>query len=257
MSRAIIIANQKGGIGKSTTALNIGSALAEKGLRVLLIDLDPQGGLSAAAGIDSYHMRRSAYPLLMHETVTFDDVTCQLDDQVTLIPSSIEMAHAEVYLNKAPNPLFRLKRHLDNHRHLFDFIIMDTPPTLGVLTANALLAGEELLIPVQCQFLAMRSVRAILDTLKHIQKQLNPDLKLLGVLATLYHPAFVHSIEALQELRQVFGSILFQNVIAFADVLAEAPIVGKSVLAYAPNHPVADAYRGLADEIIQRGNHHV
>jgi chromosome partitioning protein len=253
MTRILVIANQKGGIGKSTAAVNIGRALTEKGYRVLLIDLDPQGGLSASLGVDPYEVQRSSYSLLMYDSVPFGRVMQTVGQNFALIPASRDLASAEIQLAGRSDQVVRLRNSLGRNRTPVDFIIIDTPPALGVLTANGLVAANELLVPVQCQYLAMRGVRAILDTMRRIQENLNPALKLTGILATFYDQDSLHAQEVLEELRSVFGQQIFQTVLATADVVAEAPVAGLPVLDYAPDHPASYAFRALAQEVINRG----
>jgi chromosome partitioning protein len=253
MTRTLVVANQKGGIGKSTAVANLGRALTEKGCRVLLIDLDPQGGLSACFGIDSYHVQRSSYSLLMYDNVAIGRVVQNVGQNLALLPASKDLISAEVQLASRNDQVLRLRQALARNRLTVDFILIDTPPTLSILTANALAAAGEALIPVQCQYLAMRGVRATLDTLQRIQQNLNPDLKLTGIFATMYQPDSLHAQEALEELRAVFGETMFQTVLAMADIIAEAPVAGIPLLDYAPDHPLSYAYRALAQEIMNRG----
>lgn len=252
MTRTLVIANQKGGIGKSTSAMNIGRALNEFGFRVLLIDLDPQGGLTASCGVDSYSIRRSTYSLLMYDKAPFGRLLWRINDGLALIPASLDLASAEIQLASRPDAALRLQGALTRNPVQFDYILIDTPPSLGVLTANGMAAANELLIPVQCHYLAMRGVRAIEETRQRIQQKLNHHLYLGGVFATMYQPDYAHSQEVVDELHDVFGPKMFQTVIPMADVVAEAPAAELSVLDYAPNHPATYAYRSLTREIINR-----
>lgn len=254
MTRTLVVANQKGGIGKSTSVVNIGRALTEKGYRVLLVDLDPQGGLTAAVGIDSYSVNRSVYSLLMYDNAPIGRLMQRISDNLILLPASIDLASAEIQLASRRDQVVRLHRSLQRNRTPFDYIVIDTPPTLGILTANGLVAADELLIPVQCQYLAMRGVRALLDTAKRIQENLNPKLRLNGVFATMYQEDSTHSQEVVEELQRVFKAKMFKTFIPRDEVLAEAPVAEISVLEYAPDHPASLAYRSLTQEIIQRGN---
>lgn len=254
MTRTLVIANQKGGIGKSTAAANIGRAFSEKGFRVLLIDLDPQGGLSASMGVDSFEIRRSTYSMLMRPQSSMARVLRPVAHYTALAPASIDLANAEIMLAGQVDGTTRLRDVLARNQIPFDFIIIDTPPTLGVLTANGLVAADELIIPIQCQFLAMRGVRSILDTLDRIRTTgMNPRLKLAGVFATFYQPNVQQSREALEEIRAVFGDQLFKTPLNYCEVVAEAPASGRSVLDFAPQHECAQAFRSLAEEILTHG----
>ncbi len=249
MTRRIVIANQKGGVGKTTTVMNLGAALAEQNYRVLLIDLDAQGGLSASLGVDIYAVRRSVYSLLTYDSISLARVIVPVGETLALAPASIDLAAAEMTLGITNAAAMRLRRALDRSRIPFDFVLIDTPPGLGVLTANGLVAAEELLIPVQCQYLAMRGVRALLETVARIQERLNPALHLLGILGTMYRPDSIHAQEVIQEIRSVFPDSTFRSLIYDSPVFAEAPVAVQSVLQYAPNDPAAQAYRALAQEI--------
>ncbi len=254
MARTIVIANQKGGIGKSTSALNISRALSELEQRVLMIDLDPQGGLSAAIGVDSFNVRRSVYALLMQGTDTsVHRLIRTVGPNLALIPASLELARAEIQLATHQDRTIRLRNALARQRPAFDFIVIDTPPTLGILTANGLTAAQELLIPVQAQYLAMRGVRALLDVMKRVARSANPDIHLLGVFATMYNDTSTHSAEVVEELKSAFGSEFWGINVPLDDVVAEAPVNGQALMDYAPNHPAAAAYRAIATEILKRG----
>jgi chromosome partitioning protein len=250
MTRTLVIANQKGGVGKSTSVMNLGVALAERGLRVLLIDLDPQGGLTATFGVDSYDIRRSAFSLLMYDHVSLARVMRPIRGRLVLVPASLDLAAVEIQLVGVADRAHRLRQALQRTRIPFDYILIDTPPGLGILTANGLVAADEVLIPVQCQYMAMRGVRALIDTIVRVKNNLNASLRLGGLFATMYHTNSQHAQEVVDELRAVFGPKLFKTLIYYDDVVAEAPIVGLSVLEYAPRHPVSLGYRALAEEVI-------
>jgi chromosome partitioning protein len=250
MTRTLVIANQKGGVGKSTSVMNLGVALAERGLRVLMIDLDPQGGLTGAFGINSFDIRRSTFSLLMYSHVSLARVMRPMRKNLVLVPASLDLAAADIQLSTVPDRAERLRQALQRSRIPFDFVLIDTPPGLGVLTANGLAAADEVLVPVQCQYLAMRGVRALMDTVVRIKNGLNPALRLGGLFGTMYRADSPHAQEVVEELRDVFGAKMFQTLIYFDDIVAEAPIVGLSVLEYRPQHPVAQGYRALAEEIV-------
>jgi chromosome partitioning protein len=250
MTRVIVVANQKGGVGKTTTVANLGAALAEAGQKVVLIDLDPQGALTAGVGLDPYTLTRTSYTLLTRENAALASTLRAVNDGLVLVPASVDLAAVEYQLADAPDQAFRLRNVLVRSRVPADFIVIDTPPSLGLLTVNGLAAAAELLIPVQCQYLAMRGVRGLLESIWLVHERLNPDLNLLGVLATMYKTGSEHSREVLDELRQVFEHKLFDTVIEDEDAVAKAPVASKSVLAYQPDSDAAAAYRRLAQEII-------
>ncbi|NDJ76268.1 MAG: ParA family protein [Chloroflexi bacterium] len=249
MTRTLVIANQKGGVGKSTSVMNLGVAMAERGMRVLLIDMDPQGGLTAAFGVDYYDIRRSAFSLIMYNHVSLARVLRPIRGKLALVPASIDLAAAEIELAKYADRAHRLRLSLQRSRIPFDFIFIDTPPGLGILTANGLVAADEVLVPVQCHYLAMRGVRALMDTVVRVKSKLNPSLRLAGLFGTMYRPNSPHSQEVVSELRDVFGPKFYKNLINYDDAVAEAPVAGLSMLEYMPRHPVAHGYRALAEEI--------
>ncbi len=249
MTRTLVIANQKGGVGKSTSVMNLGIALATRGQRVLLVDLDPQGGLTGAFGLDSYAIPLSTFSLLMSPQISIGRVVRKLRERLALVPASLDLAAAEIQLANASQRALRLRQALQRETTTFDYILIDTPPGLGVLTANGLVAADDVLIPVQCQYLAMRGVRALLETVVRIRKHLNPTLRLGGVFATMYRPNSTHAREVVEEMRAVFGHKMFRTLIHYDEAVAEAPVAGVSLLEYAPVHPVAQAYHALAEEV--------
>jgi chromosome partitioning protein len=251
MTRTLVIANQKGGVGKSTSVMNLGIALSERGLRVLLVDLDPQGGLTATFGIETYDVRRSTSSLLMYSHVSLARVMRPVRANLALVPASVDLAVAEIQLASAMDRTNRLRSALQQSRIPFDYVLIDTPPSLGVLAANGMVAADEVLVPVQCQYLAMRGVRALIDMVVRVKNNLNPNLRLGGLFGTMYRADSRHAQEVVEELRSVFGAKMFKTLIDYDDVVAEAPVAGLSVLEYVPRHPIAQGYRALAEEIIR------
>ncbi len=253
MGRVIAVANQKGGVGKTTTLANLGAALAELGQRVVLIDLDPQGSLTASLGYDPYSLTRTAHLLLTRERVSFGSVLRTVNERLVLVPASVDLALLDVEVSGQDRHAFRLRAAIEGSRVPADFFIIDTPPNLGLLTANALVAARELVLPVQCTYLAMRGVRGLLESVGRIHTRLNAELALLGVLATLYRPGSEHAFEVLQELRAAFPDTLFSTVIEEDDALAQAPAAAQTVLAYRPDSGAAGAFRRLAEEVLHGG----
>ncbi len=249
MTRVIVVANQKGGVGKTTTVVNLGAALAELGQQVLLIDLDPQAALTAGLGFDPYTLTRTTYTLLARDRAPLVSVLRPVGRGLSLAPASVDLASIEYKLAEAADRGYRLRGAIERNRLHFDFILIDTPPSLSVLTVNGLVAARELLIPVQCQFLSMRGVRSLLETVWLVHERMNPDLDLLGVLATMHRENSQHSREVVGELRAVFQNRVFQVVIGDDEAVAEAPAVRKPVLSYRPGGAAAAAYLQLAREI--------
>lgn len=254
VTRRIVVANQKGGVGKTTTVANLSAALASFGKRVLMIDLDPQAALTATYGLDPYNLARSVYSLLVNETTTLARIIRPAGHTTMAIaPASVDLAAADLQLINAEGRAFRLRDAIEMNKVPFDFIVMDTPPSLGLLTLNGLVAATEVLIPVQCHFLAMRGVRALMETVWRVKRRLNAQLRLLGLLPTMYDPNSRHGTEVLKEMRDVFGRKVFETVIANDIKFAEAPVTGQALIDYDPLHAGSTAYRKLAEVIISHG----
>lgn len=250
MARVIVVANQKGGVGKTTTVANLGAALAEAGRKTLLMDLDPQGALTTSAGLDPFHLSPTTYSLLMTDSVQVRGIVRKLDSNLWIAPGGVDLAAIEYTLTSFQDRNVRLRKKLQDHLGNLDFVLIDTPPNLGLLTTNALVAADELLIPVQCQYLAMRGVRSLLETVWLVHERLHPELRLLGLLPTLYQPQSSHCSDVVRELRNVFGARVFDTVVEFDDAAAMAPAARKSAVTYKPDSRASKAYRQLAEEIL-------
>ncbi len=249
MGRVIAVANQKGGVGKTTTVASLGAALAERGKHVLLVDVDPQAALTASFGHDPYHLSPTTYTLLTRDDVDLQRIVRPVEERLWLAPASVDLSAAEYALTSFPDRTMRLRKGLESRRDQVDFVLIDTPPSLGLLTVNALTAADELLIPVQCQYLAMRGVRALLETVWLIHDRLHPDLKLLGMLPTQYRPESPHCREVVRELRAVFNDRVFRTTIDEDQAVAMAPAARKTLLAFRPQSLASLAYRRLAEEV--------
>ena len=250
MAQVIAIANQKGGVGKTTTVINLGAALAEMDKRTLLVDMDPQAALSAASGINPYALEKSIFDVLLDSKVSLQEIIHPLKPNLDLVPASIDLASAEMQLISEIGREYALKSALDPIRAQYDFVLIDSPPSLGLLTINVLTAADTTLIPVQCEYLAMRGLRMLLDTIAKVRRMLNPGVEILGILPTLFDTRTIHSREVLEELHNALDERVFDIVIKKSVRFAEAPVIQQSILEYAPKHDGAQAYRELAEVIV-------
>lgn len=251
-TKIIAVINQKGGVGKSTTSINLAAALGEMGKQVLLVDLDPQGNSSSGLGIDKGKVKTCIYDVLFDEPLEhaiIPDVCEGLD----LVPATINLAGAEVELVSEIAREARLKEALGRMRGKYDYIFVDCPPSLGLLTVNALVAADKLLIPIQCEFYALEGVTKLLDSMNRVKDRLNPGLTIFGVLMTMYDARTTLSKQVVQEVRGYFGKIVFDTLIPRTVKLSEAPSYGQPITQYDPSGKGAKSYIDLAKEVIARG----
>ncbi len=252
-TKVLAIMNQKGGVGKSTTAVNLAAALGEKRYKVLVVDFDPQGNTTSGLGVDKTEVEKSIYDAIL-SNVPAEDIVCETSSEhVYLLPSTIQLAGAEVELVTTEARDTRLKDALASIRDSFDYVFIDCPPSLGVLTINALTACEQLLIPIQCEFYALEGVTKLMESMKMVKNSLNPTIDIFGVLMTMYDSRTSLSKQVVEEVKNFFGSKMFKTVIPRNVRLSEAPSHGKSIIEYAKISKGAEAYRNLAKEVIKRG----
>jgi len=252
-ARVVALVNQKGGVGKTTSTISLGAALAAYGRRVLLLDFDPQGALSVGLGVNPNELDRSVYNLMMDRDVTVDDVVLTTDvPNLHLLPSNIDLSAAEVALVGEVAREQVLARAIRPALDDYDIVLIDCQPSLGLLTVNALTAANGVIIPLECEFFALRGVALLMDTIRKVQDRLNPDLVLDGILATMYDSRTTHSREVLSRVVEAFGDTVFHTVIARTVKFPDASIVGEPITQYAPTSPGADAYRQLAREFLAR-----
>jgi chromosome partitioning protein len=247
MGRVISFANQKGGVAKTTTTLNLGVALAEQNLRVLLCDLDPQGNLTMSQGLNPDTMERSIFDVLVHRLPIQEIIH---HTEVDLAVSSIDLAGAELALSSMIGRERALEKALAPVRDSYDYVLIDTPPSLGLLTINALVASNGVIVPVQCEYLSLRGLVQLENTLSMIRENLNPEVGIEGILPTMYDSRTLHSREAVEILQENFGDLVFDTKIKKTVRYAEAPVKGTSVLKYDPSGSAAQAYRDLAKEVL-------
>lgn len=248
MARIIAVANQKGGVGKTTTVMNLGTALQREGKRVLLVDLDPQAALSVSLRVPVNQAATTVYQLLLGQAPAANAVRAT-HTGADIIPANIDLAAAELELASEIGRERVLADALEPQAHNYDFILIDCPPSLGLLTVNALVAASEVLIPLQCEYLAMRAMNLLLRTVDKVKAKLNPGLQISGILVTMYNGRTVHSQEVLDEVRSTFGPKVFSAIVKSSVRFKEAPAAGLSILDYASVHDGAIAYRALAKEL--------
>ena len=254
MTRIISIANRKGGVGKTTTVINLGVALAQQKQKTLLIDLDPQGALSAGVGIDTGSQDETIYTLLMDDDYPANQVTTPIQAYLDLIPANADLSAAEIELIPEIRRELILRRVLEPVNNWYDFVLIDCPPSLNLLTINALCASKEVIIPLQCEHFATRGIQMMLDTIERINGRLNPDLQLRGILATMYSTGTIHAREVLEEIKETFGDKVFDVVIYKSIRFAEASEAKRAIVEYSDKHKGAKAYKKLADILLEDGD---
>jgi chromosome partitioning protein len=250
VGQVIAFANQKGGVAKTTTTLNLGVALVERGKRVLCVDLDPQSNLTMSQGVDPDELERTMFDVLVHKTPIEEVI---LHREIDLAASSIDLAGAELALSSMIGRERALQKALLPVRGSYDYIMIDTPPSLGLLTINALTAADGVIVPVQCEYLSLRGLIQLENTLTMIRENLNPDVRIKGILPTMFDGRTLHSKEAVEILQENFGDLVFETKIRKTIRYAEAPVKGTSVLKYDSKGKAAKAYRDLAGEVLRDG----
>lgn len=253
MGRIIAIANQKGGVGKTTTAINLSACLAELGQRVLLIDLDPQGNSTSGFGVDKNTLINTVYELLIGECDLEECIIRNLNDNLSIIPSNVNLAGAEIELIGIKRKEYIIKDKIRKVRDEYDFILIDCPPSLNMLTVNAMTTADTVLVPIQCEYYALEGLSQLLHTIGLVQKRLNPNLEMEGVVFTMYDARTNLSLQVVENVKKNLKQTVYKTIIPRNIRLAEAPSHGLPINLYDSKSAGAEAYRMLAEEVLHRG----
>ncbi|MQA16320.1 MAG: AAA family ATPase [Pseudonocardiaceae bacterium] len=252
-ARVVAMCNQKGGVGKTTSTINLGAALTEYGRKVLLVDFDPQGALSVGLGVAPHQLERTIYNLIMERGTPADDVVLSTNvEGMDLLPSNIDLSAAEVQLVTEVGREQTLGRTIAPLLDRYDFVLVDCQPSLGLLTVNALACADGVVIPLECEFFSLRGVALLIDTIEKVRERLNPKLQITGILATMYDPRTLHAREVMSRVVEAFGDTVFDTVINRTVRFPETTVAGEPITRWAPKSTGAKAYRALAREVIAR-----
>lgn len=251
MGRIIAIANQKGGVGKTTTAINLSACLAEAGKKVLTVDFDPQGNATSGLGFEKEYMDKTVYELMIGACDIRECIEKEVQENLDVLPSDVNLAGAEIELLDEKNKEFLLKNELDKVADYYDYIIIDCPPSLNLLTINGLAAADSVLVPIQCEYYALEGLSQLIGTIRKIKKSYNKNIEIEGVLGTMYDGRTNLSIQVLDEVKKYFPDLVYKSVIPRNIKLSEAPSFGEPIIKYDRTSKGADAYMSLAKELIR------
>ncbi|MBS1007415.1 ParA family protein [Leuconostoc suionicum] len=250
MAQIIVLANQKGGVGKTTTSINLGAALAQAGQRVLLVDIDAQGNATSGSGVDKSILEHDSYDVIVEQTPLHEVIVAT--DNYDLVPATIQLSGAEIELAKQPQREYRLKAALETVRDDYDFILIDNPPALGLMTVNAFTAADAILIPVQTEFYALEGLGQLLNTIELVRQQFNPNLDVAGILLTMYDGRTNLAKQVAQEVRSYFDDKVYDTIIPRSVRLSEAPSYGQAIIDFDPRSVGAQMYNNLAQEVLKQ-----
>ncbi len=252
MGRIIAVANQKGGVGKTTTSINLSSCLAEKGKKVLVIDADPQGNTTSGLGIDKSNLESTIYQLVIGQRKLEEVIISEVFENLSLIPSNINLSGAEIELIGIDKKEYLLKTEIEKIRDDYDYIIIDCPPSLNVLTVNSMTTADTVLVPIQCEYFALEGLSQLIHTISLVQNRLNPDLEIEGVVFTMYDARTNLSLQVVENVKDYLNQNIYKTIIPRNVRLAEAPSHGLPINIYDSRSAGAEAYRNLADEVINK-----
>lgn len=252
MGRVIAISNQKGGVGKTTTAINLSACLAEKNKKVLVVDIDPQGNTTSGLGVEKENLEYTVYHMLIRECRLEDCIQREVLPNLSVLPSDVNLAGAEIELIGIDDKEFILKNEIDVIRDGYDFVIIDCPPSLNLLTVNAMTTADTVLVPIQCEYYALEGLSQLLHTINLVKERLNPILEMEGVVFTMFDARTNLSLQVVENVKENLNQTIYKSIIPRNVRLAEAPSHGKPINLYDPKSAGAEAYRDLADEVIER-----
>ncbi|EOS35031.1 ParA family protein [Lachnospiraceae bacterium] len=253
MNRVIAIANQKGGVGKTTTAINLSACLADLGKKVLALDLDPQGNMTSGLGVDKDEIERSVYDLIIGNAGIEECICKNVLDNLDVLPSNIDLSAAEIEMIGIENKEFILKNEMEKIKDVYDFVIVDCPPALSMLTINAMTTADSVLVPIQCEYYALEGLTQLIHTIELVQERLNSSLQIEGVVFTMYDARTNLSLQVVENVKDNLNQNIYKTIIPRNIRLAEAPSYGMPINIYDPKSAGAESYMQLADEVIHKG----